>query len=220
MDTQKENVCINSNTSSCMLRNMDFLQSLEWARFQESAGRKTFSVAGDGFNASVVEHALPLVGKYFYIPRGPVISARAGIQYGNSDLDTGSRIKSGMTALIELAKKNKAGWVRIEMANEKTLEAIRTWTFDVQVGIGIWGHQMSFTKSPHDMQPKEIFVIDIEKPEEQLLAEMKAKTRYNIRLAEKREVRIKKQEVRGEYIDEFIRLTQVMAKRQEIQAHP
>jgi len=69
------------------------------------------------------------------------------------------------------------------------------------------------------MQPKEIFIVDISKSEEQLLAEMKAKTRYNIRLAEKRGV-IVREISNKKYIDEFLRLTKVMAKRQGIAVHP
>ena len=41
-------------------------------------------------------------------------------------------------------------------------------------------------KAPHDMQPQEVLVVDISKLRRLLFAEMKAKTRYNIRLAEKR----------------------------------
>lgn len=67
------------------------------------------------------------------------------------------------------------------------------------------------------MQPKEILVMDITKSEEEILAGMKQKTRYNIRLAEKKEVKIIESR---KYIDEFVRLTKIMAKRQGITAHP
>ena len=47
---------------------MDFLQSEQWRKFQEAVGRLTFSVGG----INIIEHELPIVGKYFYIPRGDV----------------------------------------------------------------------------------------------------------------------------------------------------
>jgi lipid II:glycine glycyltransferase (peptidoglycan interpeptide bridge formation enzyme) len=91
------------------------------------------------------------------------------------------------------------------------------------------------------MQPKEIFVIDITKLEEQLLAEMKNKTRYNIRLSQKQGVCVKvisnspnylisndppaggsnpnDQNVKNKYLEEFLKLTEEMAKRQGIKTH-
>ena len=48
---------------------------------------------------------------------------------------------------------------------------------------------------------------------------MKSKTRYNIKLAEKKEVRIKKREVSGEYVEDFLRLSKIMAERQGIVTH-
>jgi lipid II:glycine glycyltransferase (peptidoglycan interpeptide bridge formation enzyme) len=184
-----------------------FLQSSEWKKFQESVGRKTFSVSGDNFQANIIEHTLPMVGKYFYIPRGPVIPAKAGIQSEDYNFKTGSRVKPGMTKLLELAKENNAGWIRVEPNSEKELELIKNNT------------KYKITKAPHDMQPREIFIIDITKPEEQLLKEMKSKARYNIKIAQKRGVSVKVISDK-KYIEEFLRLTQIMAKRQGIETHP
>jgi lipid II:glycine glycyltransferase (peptidoglycan interpeptide bridge formation enzyme) len=55
-----------------------FLQSEYWRRFQESVGRKTYNIFAEGDGemiayANVVEHKLPVAGKYFYAPRGPVV---------------------------------------------------------------------------------------------------------------------------------------------------
>ena len=174
-----------------------FLQSLEWRKFQEAVGRKTFNVSLDSFWANIIEHKLPIVGKYFYIPRGPVINNQESV---NSE--------QYMEKIVNLAKENNAGWIRFDPAREKNLNAIRN------------GLEYKIVKAPHDMQPGEIFVMDITKPEEQLLAEMKSKTRYNIKLAKKKEVRIKKQEVGGQYVDEFLRLAHITACRNKITFHP
>ncbi|HLN18598.1 MAG TPA: peptidoglycan bridge formation glycyltransferase FemA/FemB family protein [Patescibacteria group bacterium] len=169
-----------------------FLQSPEWKNFQESVGRKSYNISEENFYCNILEHSLPVVGKYFYIPRGPIVS------------DQGAVYREQLVELINLAKKNNAGWIRIEPATDEILEAIKRNT------------SSKIVKAPHDMQPKELFIIDITKAEEQLLVEMKPKTRYNIKIAKKRGVKV---QVR-ENIDEFIRLTDIMSKRQGIATHP
>ncbi len=181
----------------------EFLQSSEWKNFQASVGRKTFNIPTSpqpspykgegefGFHANIIEHELAIVGKYFYIPRGPIMSVEAKFDFNE---------------LINLAKKNKAGWIRIEPKNEELLEIIKK------------NIKYKIQKSPHDVQPKEIFVIDIAKSEEELLAEMKPKTRYNIKLAEKKGLKIFNNNDE-KYIKEFLRLTKIMAKRQGINPH-
>ncbi len=166
----------------------EFLQSKVWLQFQESVGRKTFQLRMDNFEVNIIQHTLPIIGKYFYVPRG--------LKLGNLDVEK----------IIKLAKKNNAGWIRIESETEESLDIIRKNT------------RCKVVKAPHDVQPKEIFIIDISKSEKVLLAEMKPKTRYNIRLAEKKGIKIFS--VKNEkIIAEFLRLTQIMAKRQKIKTH-
>ena len=215
-----------------------FLQSEEWRKFQESVGRKTFHLElkspsnppfekGEvfGFWANVVEHQLPVVGKYFYIPRGPVIGiSNDKFQITNQIQSPNDKIVKELEELINLAKKEKAGWVRIEPQSEELLNVIKNLV------------KLKIAKAPHDMQPKEIFVIDITKSEEDLLAGMKQKTRYNIRLAQKHKVFINVIPAKAgiqrdpldsgsgtgvaRYIDEFIRLVKITAKRDGITPHP
>ncbi|OGI16011.1 MAG: hypothetical protein A2Z52_00825 [Candidatus Moranbacteria bacterium RBG_19FT_COMBO_42_6] len=55
-----------------------FLQSEHWRKFQESVGRKTYGLSetDEGGEliacANIITHKLPIVGEYFYVPRGPV----------------------------------------------------------------------------------------------------------------------------------------------------
>ena len=157
-----------------------FLQSEQWRNFQEATGKKTFNVSGENFWANIIEHQLPIVGKYFYISRGPLGESKIG-------------------EIIKLAKKEKAGWIRIDTS--------------------IKNGKYKIVKAPHDMQPKELFILDITKSEDELLAEMKSKTRYNIKVAEKKNVRIIVSSEK-KYLDKFCELVEITSKRQGIVPHP
>lgn len=179
----------------------EFLQSRNWLKFQASVGRKVFCIESEFFLANIIEHSLPIAGRYFYIPRGPIFNQNQIFK------DT---ISKKTQELIGLARENGVGWIRIEPETKEILDVIRE------------SMRCNIVKAPHDMQPKEIFVVDIAKSEEELLAMMKSKTRYNIRLAEKKDITIIDAEggERSEYLDEFLRLTGIMAKRNGIVAHP
>ncbi|EKD46918.1 MAG: methicillin resistance protein [uncultured bacterium] len=194
-------------------KNEDFLQSEQWRKFQEAVGRKIHLIEREGFSASIVEHVLPIVGKYFYVPRGPILTNHK-LQISNSRQNPNDKMQAskGMQELVELAKKENAGWVRIEPEDEKVLELMKENT------------EHRIFKAPHDMQPREVFVMDITKTAEQLLMEMKSKTRYNIGIAKKRGVIIVKSEKSKveslKYAEEFLKLTKEMAERHGITAHP
>lgn len=174
-----------------------FLQSKEWMDFQQSVGRKTLEIGG----IFAICHKLPVVGAYLYVPRG--------LRTGTSDMGQMTR---KMQEVIELAKKENVGWVRFEPKGGSVLGSLKN----------ILKHKI--VKAPHDMQPKENFIIDISKPQEGLLAEMKSKTRYNIGIAKKKGVQITKsdkgQEASKKHVEEFLKLTKDMALRQGIKTHP
>lgn len=207
--TSSENISVSQSEA--------FLQSVQWGKFQKSVGRNVFCIENDLFAASIIEHTLPIVGKYFYCPRGPIFCHPELVSEFKRNNETNSeilkKIKDDMKQLIEFAQKNNVGWIRIEPENDEVLEIIKQ-NVDEKI-----------VRAPHDMQPKEIFAIDISKPAEQLLAEMKSKTRYNIGLAKKKGVTIKSSnnassEEKGRYTEEFIRLIGEMAARNGIKTHP
>ncbi len=200
----------------------EFLQSSQWRKFQEGVGRQTFFLENKDFLASIVEHSLPVVGKYLYCPKGPVFACHPELVLGASfdnigDLKLGipDQVRNDINSLINLARKEKAGWIRIEPENEEMLKCIR----DVLEEICPRRTDYRIVKAPHDMQPKEIFVVDISKSSQQLLAEMKSKMRYNIGIAQKKGVVVHTGN-KEEYIEAFLKLTKEMAARHGITAHP
>ena len=109
MDKKKENLIPDNSFEK------NFLQSEQWRKFQESVGRKTFHLENDNFRANIILHTLPLVGRYFYLPRGPIMSC----------IMKHEAFSKQIQELIKLAKENKAGWIRIEPENEKILNLIK-----------------------------------------------------------------------------------------------
>lgn len=178
-----------------------FLQSEEWRRFQEAVGRRTFHVEMPGFWANSVEHQLPFAGKYLYVPRGPVME---------NDFRGGEH---PFYELIGIAKKHKAGWLRFDPPNNKLLEIDRKLL------------RLKVAKAPHDMQPKQILMVDISGSDGEILSGMKPKTRYNIKLAERKGVkvlRIKSSSFKedSDEIKKFCDLVKITAKRDGITPHP
>ncbi|HRN70846.1 MAG TPA: peptidoglycan bridge formation glycyltransferase FemA/FemB family protein, partial [Candidatus Woesebacteria bacterium] len=76
----------------------------------------------------------------------------------------------------------------------------------------------SLIKSSHPLFPEWTQMLDISKDEETLLKEMKSKTRYNIRLAEKKGV-IVKEEFTEEGFEKFIKLYFDTTERQKYYGH-
>jgi len=189
---------MNNNEENFLLHNSPdggFLQSEWWREFQELAGKKTLNIKGESFWSNIIEHKLPIVGKYFYVPRGNIFKIR--------DKNVANYFRN----LISLAEDNHAGWIRIEPTSQEILKLTKK------------SLTAFIVKAPHDMQPRELFIIDISKSEEGLLADMKAKTRYNIKLAEKKNVKIGASNEKR-FVDKFCDLVEVTSQRQGITPHP
>lgn len=175
----------------------EFLQSEEWLKFQEATGKEVVRISSDGFWANGIIHRLPFVGRYLYVPRGPRISIKYKV----------SSITYGIAGLIDLAKEKKVKWIRIEPESEELLKSIQEIT-DKKVA-----------KAPHDVQPREVLRADISPSEEALFSAMKPKTRYNIRLAEKRGVTVIETR-EGKHIRAFLDLITATSGRKGITSHP
>lgn len=97
------------------------------------------------------------------------------------------------------------GWIRVDIVSEKDMEAIKRCGKKIE-------------KAPHDMQPKEHLIIDLTQSEEGLLAQMKSKTRYNVRLAQKKGVKVFASREK-KYLDVFYDLVTETAQRKKVVFH-
>lgn len=137
---------------------MSFLQSPEWEQFQNSLGRRTWRAE----NALLIEHALPGGFRYLYSPR-PELGDEASIKHQES------RIGNFLKEAKEIGREAGAIFLKIDPSLERQRSKLKG--------------QMS-----RPIQPRKTTRVDLRKSEEELLQAMREKTRYNIRLAERKRV--------------------------------
>lgn len=114
-------------------------------------------------SCSGISLSLPLKKEFIWIQKGP--SKNADIK-----------------ELIEKAKKTEAVFLRIEPENMDEKEA-KKYGFKKVTGKTLLSGQKS---------PKKTLVLDISNEEEEILSQMKQKARYNIRLSERKGVKVEK----------------------------
>ncbi len=179
-----------------------FLQSFDWGEFYEATSGKVerFFVSDDGevlLCASVLKNSLPAKKSYLYIPYGPVVKKGVHI----------NRLNEAFLLLINKLKNKKksenAIFLKIEQENAP---------FNLE--------SFGFKKSEKDIQAVSTLILDISKSEEEILGQMKQKTRYNIRLAKKKGVKVFFVSEKEAAFDIFYNLLSETAKRNGFNLHP
>ena len=149
--------------------NAHLLQTRQWGDLKSAFGWQPRWVAGEGCGAQVLFRRLPVGLSMAYIPRGPVLSERAPdfqaawAQLGPV-LDAISRQERAIALKIE-----PDGWVETGQGTATLPPA-------------------GFRLSRHSIQPPRTITVSLDGEESLLLSRMKQKTRYNIRLAQKKGV--------------------------------
>jgi len=144
-----------------------FLQSWEWGELQQSLGRRIERIVTPNARALAIRHDVPLKNAYWYMPRGPVAA------------HNGDREKNLQT-LTDAARQSldkKSIFLRIEP--DQVNSEVEPATLD-NLGFRYAG----------EVQPKETITIDLSPGEEEILSNMEHDTRYAIRAAERRGVRV------------------------------
>jgi peptidoglycan pentaglycine glycine transferase (the first glycine) len=147
-----------------------FLQSYDWAEFQAGVSGRVWRLGvldNDELAASavVITKELPMGKKYLYCPRGPIVAKGADMKATVGVIF--SRIK-------DLADETGAMFLRFE-----PLDKLNDYEIKAD----------DVLKKTHDVQPSKTLLLDLNKPTAELLREMQPKTRYNIKLADKKGVK-------------------------------
>jgi lipid II:glycine glycyltransferase (peptidoglycan interpeptide bridge formation enzyme) len=177
-------------------------QTFEWAELSGTLGAETLRIGaleGDelvGALLVVVERAPVLRRPYLYAPRGPVVADPS---------------VPALAALVARARgearRRGAFMLKVEPNVHDGDEA---WLATLQ--------HLGFRRNPYAMHPRRSWVLDIRPDEEALLAGMKEKWRYNIRLAGRRGVTVRESSSLAD-VETFYRLYEETAQRDGIFIH-
>lgn len=179
------------------------LQSYEWGELKSHFGWQPLRLAleEDGrFRAgiSILKREVPVIKHtLFYAPRGPVVD------YHDKEL------LHQLQAVIEKeADRSHAISLKIDPeVPEDDRQAVANLT------------ALGFDRALKQVQPRATFILNLERDLDQLLASFEEKTRYNIRLAEKKGV-VVREEPDEHGIAHFHELYRVTAKRDNFLVHP
>lgn len=216
------------------LTNRLFLQSWEWGKFQKSTGNKIFRIGIEENGqliavSNLIKKKLIINKNYLYCPGGlinnyqlspqregqAIIPAKRGTSnyQFNSKFKTWPEQKRGVqnskqilqllfNEIQAIAEKENAIFLRFESQFEFQSSIINC--------------QSKIAKTI-DVQPSKTLILDLDKSEDELLKKMHQKTRYNIRLAEKRGVKI--MEAGKSQFEDFWNLMQETSKKDNFRLH-
>jgi len=176
-----------------------FLQSWEWGQFQESLGNKVFRVSDQSmewFSQGILLRA----GREWimYLPRGPVYIGKEEPKKG--------QLTSFLSAVKGLAKEKGCFLLRFDAPWDSTGEESALL------------EHLPVQKVVRERQPVHTLILSTKKEEDELLEEMKSKHRYNIRLAEKKGVRVRVAET-DEEKQQGIKLLKETSSRQNFSSY-
>ena len=152
--------------------NAHLLQTSEWGELKSAFGWKPVRVVNGDVGAQILFRKLPLGLTIGYIPKGPI---------GKGDSEFWLEIDN-------VCRQNRAVFYKWEIDAWDALED--DFIFD-RASIMFCPQKAGLKDSPHNIQPPRTLIVDIKDSEQEILVRMKQKTRYNIRLAEKKGVTVR-----------------------------
>ena len=169
------------------------LQTWEWGEFRRSAGNKIIRLAN--YKDNKITNSFQLL-----------IHGMPGIPYKIGSLIRGTKPTKELTyKLKEIAKDEKLLFIKLEpnvIKNERIIEKLKSW--------GYVSGKTLFTPTS--------FWIDLTPSEEDLLKGFHSKTRYNIRLSQRKGVTVSEDNSK-EAFEKYIRLTRETIERQKFHSH-
>lgn len=173
-----------------------FLQSAAWARIQTAGGQKVVSrkieIKGQPVGYFMaLEKELPFKRKYWYLPRGPVIFSESAWSW------------SDFFSQLSLHLDPAVVFVRLEPTDSDFNAFLLESSLALEPSL--------------DLQPRRTSILDLSPSSDEILKKMSAKTRYNIRLAEKKGIEVGESDIKD--WSDFWRLMSSTARRDKFSLH-
>ncbi|MBI2597412.1 peptidoglycan bridge formation glycyltransferase FemA/FemB family protein [Candidatus Daviesbacteria bacterium] len=193
------------------------IQSWEWGEFRKSLGLPVLRYGLFEANQltaafQLTLHKIPFTNKYAgYLPKGPASDSQLA------------------EALEKIGRKHNCAFIKLEpnipvIASEAKQSSTLTnkiatvRSVDMNVPRNDKLVDKSFIPSPKPLFTKYNFVLDLTQSEEQILKNMHSKTRYNIKLAQKHEVKVE-EKTDDEAFKIYLKLYFETTKRQGYHGH-
>lgn len=153
------------------------LQTAPWGELKSNFGWQPVRIEHQQDNrrwgAQVLFRQLPLGFTFAYLPKGP-------LTYGqDKELTQPGPGLSFWKELDLLCREKRAVFLKVEPDDRGSAAERQDWAIPD-----------GFETSQHSIQPPRTVIVDLLGDEEEILGRMKQKTRYNIRLAVKKGVRV------------------------------
>ena len=187
IDRVKWNEFISSHSAS------PILQSWEWGEVKAASGWEPIRIAVT--EGGQIRAAIQILKRsfLFYAPRGPVL-----------DIKDEKTLDLLLSEVRKLAKKHKAVALKIDPEVEENDPAVQILK------------KRGFIPQKKQVQPRATFYLDLTRPLDDLLASFEEKTRYNIRLAAKKGVKV----IRDQGAEIFYDIYRETARRDNFLIHP
>ncbi len=189
-------------------------QSPYWAKFNEGFFKRKYWFIEVRNNKNeielvslVVKYVLPFGKSYLYSPCGPIFNIKDYYKKINKEY-----IEEFLKKIKDIAKIENAIFYRIDpqinfKSNINPIE-LRNYLYDLFIS------KLDFKISREQKQPEATLILDLNKTEEEILSQMSQKGRYNIKVAQKHNIKITKtQDFNSKELDKFFELTNQTTKR-------
>ncbi len=185
-----------------------FLQTWQWGEVQRTLGVRCWRIVVEDKGtltavALVIERQLQLGYSWLYIPRGPIFFETL------SDADKASAWDVLEEKAKDLAREFGAFFIRIDPA--LPAEALAK--------DGHASFRDGWRKSSREVQPRNSLLLDLAQTQQELLAALHPKTRYNIRTAERKGVTVRFSN-NPEDVEKFLHASKSVTSRSGFAYHP